>query len=295
MQKRIFLLAALIILLFTTSGCMKYSTSIEISKNDEVTLKHTVALDNKIIDTENPNFNERGYSQKDIQNELRNDYISELQEEKKFHINEFNKNSFSGYNIEKKYRKPSNFRAIDLPEGYSILPRGKKLQKYPIVSQSTFFIKKYTISLKFDPSVIKDYDTSTGYVKTKRAYLNSLDTRYLDADYDRDNPPVYWDVLDTKPDMTLAIKIPRKASEHNATSFDDKTHVYTWDLSNNPKFKTGEPIEIILEYKKYDFFSIILVLIVMIATIVGVYKNKDYIPEKSDENLSAFWLALMYN
>ena len=45
-----------------------------------------------------------------------------------------------------------------------------------------------------------------------------------------------------------------------------------------------KPVDIVLEYEKINFLSILFTLLVIIATIIVVVKNKDYSDIKKNDN-----------
>ena len=85
-----------------------------------------------------------------------------------------------------------------------------------------------------------------------------------------------------KPTFELSIKIPKRASENNATKI-VSSREYKWEL---PIDRTQE---IILKYERWNVFSILFIILLIYGTSIFFSKNSQYIANKEDiDNKNAF-------
>jgi len=283
------------------SGCTKYSTSIEVTKKDEVILtqKSMVSADLlKAIDSDFDDKNPHARLDRIFNNKLENNY-----REKKFNVINIRDENYIGRQFSKKYKHAKYFFSDNLPPGYMMATNSDlpvDIKKYP-------FEAIYTINLKFDPQKLKtaandiykleksvkisEIRENNRVENTEHAEMEEYDgaekkpvemsdeeKRYLEIKQQLENPAI----------MDLTIKIPQEASENNATTVDSATNTYIWKLSEMEKVKNGESVEILLKYKKTNYFSIVISILILISTIIIFNKNKKYTENESDETKKAF-------
>ncbi len=248
------------------SGCIKYKTTIEINKKDQLTITQRLTFDKRgIKDSESENF-EYALSRW-------NDFF-EKEKDQKYDVKGFKAKKIRDGNIEgriyTKTCKKANFLAIeDLPDGFTIPSDANN----PIVINKMPFGTRYRITLAYNPKKIKQTNYS----------LFDKEELYKIGISDETIKPLL-----KKSTADLTIKIPRKARKHNATKVNEKTHEYYWELGNFDNLDKQKEIPIYIEYGKINFLSILILLAILIWTYKVIKKNKDFKPKNDDETKDAF-------
>ncbi|MBR2068905.1 MAG: hypothetical protein IJ877_04000 [Candidatus Gastranaerophilales bacterium] len=303
MYKKILAFAFAGFLALATSGCIKYSTSIEVTKKDEVILSQVGGISIKLLQTFDPEFSIddpfKNWEKKENKDKERQ------YKRKGFKVKEYKDEHFVGDEVYKKFKKAKFFLAEDLPEGYLLANNTTspvEIKKYP-------FGTVYSIHLKFDPRKLQQ-NNENPFLREKEEQPqttpeNAENAANPENSENPENPEAQAQQESTvdpmkkimeemlkqpemQPYMDLSIKIPKKAKEHNATSVDRKSHTYKWVFSEMEDVKNNKPVEIILKYEKTNFVSIIFTLLMLISTFIIVSKNKQYSEKQTDENLEAF-------
>ena len=268
MYKKILMLVFAIMFAIFASGCVKYSTRIEIDKNDKLVLSQKILIDKKTIQ-------ESGY-EFDIEklSEQLGDYIiknrQKQYETNGYQLNDYEDSNFTGESFTKKHRKAEYLNVEELPDGFMLPNDAKK----PIDIKRGPFGAKYKIDLKYDPKKAKQLNENIYTAAKSEANIVGVDEEQIKN-------------MSQNAVAELTIKIPKKAKKHNATSVNEATHEYYWNLGNPADEDKLGSNEIILEYQKTNFLSLIFVLLLIIGTIYVRNKNKVFQYE-SDETKDAF-------
>ena len=270
MNKKLILFIIICAFTVILSGCTKYSTNIEITKKDEVIVTQTVLLDLDFYKTLDIDYDpavpyrswDRFFNKKTEEKYLNKDYK----------VRNITDNQHIGKEFQKRFKHAKFFFSNSLPEGYFT----SEDSDLPVIIEKSPFGAKYSINLKFVPKRIE--------VLSKDIYPPLM---YADAK-NQFKAQNYNNSELTKPSTELTIKIPQKASKHNATSVDSETNTYTWKLSETEEYRNGQDIDIILEYKTTNITSIAVFLFVMIVILIAIIKNKKYGDMKPNETMGAF-------
>ena len=291
-MKRFILAAALISLIFCTSGCVKTSYNIKIDKKNNITISETEAYNQKLFKS----FAQDSQSRKDL---AAIDKSMEADKEnlkaEGYDVVDYDKDGFKGLTIKKDYPKNS-LKASDLPKGFS------SVKESPITIEKGFLKTQYHISVEYDANKAMSENTNNSLVsglsktsgmtnKNQQAASDSEDNKDAAAvENNESSVPAANNVsskssnagnafndmmsslMDTAPELApsidLTITIPYKATKSNATKAISDTE-YFWQL------KPGEKNSIYVDYEKYNYVNIIVaILFAIIFIFSGLYYKK---------------------
>lgn len=276
MYKKIFLIISLISASIMLSGCIKYDTNIEITRNDKAIITQIYAINTNVVQTYVPNF--------DINNPFNNPESEEYKrierkyKNKGYQINAYKNGDFVGREMKKTYKRAQYIKSKDLPEGISAITS----QSDPVKIKKNPFWATYSIHLKLDNKKLAEISNQENKNIQNDDFITSEDKNKFASDMPES-------IKNIMPQMTLSIKIPKKASRHNAISFDKKKHIYRWDYTKSITEGKNNTNEIILEYNKINFLSIIFILLIIASTIYVAVRNKQLIKNKNNNiNMRAF-------
>ena len=270
MFKKISALFGMLALMVVLTGCTKYSTTIEITDKGEAILSDVTAANIEALKKTDANFD----ADKALEGNIKNSNYQNSENKLKargFSVTKYKKGDFFGIEIKKKFAKANYIQLTDLPQGF-------KLQKDaipPIYIKQLPFKTTCKINISIAPSKLKEGQ------ENKLKLLN--DWQYIKNAAQGENT-----LEENKPITELIIKIPKKAKKHNATKVDSKTNEYYWELSNMENFINQKPVDIILEYEKINFLSIIITLLTIVFTISFMFKNERYSNRNRKSNMQPF-------
>ena len=248
---------------FLITGCVKTTTTMEIGKDKSMKLTMIEAIDTNIADGEAA----------DQLFGMDASHKAEL-EEKGFYIEQYEENSKKGYKITKKFSNiddVSSEGVFESEEYSEVLTK-----KDPVIFTVKKGIFKNTYKAKYlnDPSnyeriVDDDFDPTCEYSLTEDGDEVKCGSTSITPEESRRQFEAYKESYNSVIDdaeSKFILKLPYKASSHNATNVDGKT--YIWDLK---KVSTIE-----FEFPVYDMTRIyiaigagVLLLLFIIVTAVG--------------------------
>ena len=272
-MKKVFLSILICFTIFCCSGCVKYSYDIEINNKDEIAWSQIQAFNINVFKSLDSNF-ESKWDQ--MYNEISTEYKNEG-----FNVEQYQDETFAGFKIAKNNIKLGNFKD-NLPAGFqskqaervivekgfvkttykldliynadeamnkapggtfSTESGGEKTETYASNNNEPDIISKETITDPATGDVIEKTVYSNGSTSTSRYNPKALSAFSNSIESAVNSMPGMQPVMD------LTIKIPVKASKTNAAKIiNDKE--YQWSLVSE------EPVEIVLEYSRYDFSSV---------------------------------------
>ena len=283
-MKRFLLAAALISVVFCTSGCIKTSYNIEIDKKNNITVSETDAYNQELFQALAKD-SKSAKDLADIDNSIESD--KESLKAEGYDVTDYEENGFKGLVIKKTYPKNS-LKDTDLPIGFT------SAKTNPLVVEKGFLKTYYHLNMVYDVneaaqnnknmaslSVLSNNvgnQTSSEDDNNENTYTDeSNDSESASSSTDTSsNASVFNNIIkaltDTVPELTpsmdLTIKIPYKATQTNATKVLSDTD-YFWQL--DPKEKN----RIYINYERYNYGNIIMVIFVLIASILfGIYYKK---------------------
>lgn len=294
-MKKISLLCLFCIITFLCTGCVKYSYNIEIDKNDKVTISETEAMNLSMLKSFDANiedkiqeevektseeYKQKGYEVKSYSDDVYNgltiikkdiDFDKTIQSlPKNFVSDESNKNVFSK---EKKFLK--NVYKIHLYSNINAAfennPEGSFLNGTPQEQ-----VEETSESMDGNKIVSKEkiVDEATGDVIEKTVYENGA---VMTSRYNPKEQAQFTDAMGSMVENTpgmmpvaeLTIKVPKKPKKHNATKVLSDTE-YQWNLVSEK-----QPVEIVIEYEKYEFATFAMVLsLVLLFLVLAIIFNK---------------------
>lgn len=281
-MKKLFFLGLVSCLAVFCTGCVKYSYNIEIDNNDKIAISKTQAMNMSFFENYDPKFDEKFKSG-----------IAKSQEEFKqrgFEVKEYKDNIYTGITLTK---QNLNFNNVinDLKDDFNN-------DLYAFTIEKSGLNRIYKIHLTYDmqkamnnisgsetanfnsreqnnPMVVdenedsiisktKETDPETGDIIETTTYENGViaTSRYSPAEQEQFGQAIgasLNSVPGLKPVSELTIKIPKKATKHNATKVINDTEYY-WDLAGEK-----QPVEVILEYQKFDYSSIGIILSALVV------------------------------
>ena len=285
-MKKVLLLGIVALTAFICTGCIKYSYNIEVSDNDKVTISKTQAMNLKFFENYDPQFDEK--YQESI-TKTRNEYS-----QRGYEVNEYKDNTYTGITLRKEN--------IDFENTIDDIKDDFKNDAYAFLVQRNGLNKRYKIHLVYDfnkalsniseehdtddytllskdqnPGVVSrtgETDSETGDVIETITYDDgtTVTTRKISAQEENFGKALGSAIAGTpglKPVSELTIKIPKKATKHNATKVISDTEYY-WDLSGK-----AQPVDITIEYEKFDYavLGIIISVIIVIGLLVLVFNK----------------------
>ena len=295
-MKRFVLTAALVSLVFCTSGCVKTSYNIEIDKKNNITVSETDAYNQelfKALAKENNSVKDLSTIDDDIEKD-KESLISEG-----YDVQDYEQDGFKGLVIKKVFPKNS-LKDKDLPAGFT----SDKIN--PFVVEKGFLKTHYQLNLVYDVSKIAENNNNRAVLSGLSKLDNTADTnKQQDSNYDTDEnnaaeetvsdgtdnddfaaqdsdkssdvqnkniDNVIGAVVDSvpglAPSMDLTIKVPYKATKSNAAKVLSDTE-YFWQIDSK------KPNEIYIDYEKYNYGNIILsIILTIIFVFFGIYYKK---------------------
>lgn len=301
MYKKLLFFIAIFAFSVALSGCTKYSTTFEITKNDEViiTQQNALSIDlYKAIDYEYDSSDPFKNWDKLFNKKLEERYIN-----KGFTIKNIIDDKYIGKELQKKFKHAKFFFSDSLPPGYLITADSD----LPVVIKRCPFKTFYSIHLSLNPKKLKEASKEAygwhslvriNALKAKQANNTSKntgnDTKNQDSKKETDksnsasSSEEKADLL-AMPEITdLTIKIPVSATNHNATSVDTLSNTYTWKISETNEYKNMQNVNIILEYEVTNKVNIVILTLILLITLIIVFANRKSKKVQSDESESAF-------
>ena len=249
-MKKVFLTSLILGLTFICTGCVKFDYNIEINKDAQIKISQTQAFNVKFFRAINPAF-DTGFK-KSVEE------LSKKYREAGFKTAEYNDDAFSGVTVIKDKLTFNNVTEA-LPEGFN-------KDEGSFIANRGFIKSSYKIHLFYDlGTALGSQDIKTGQRISSAGMPQAVLSRRRNSQYingqlvDMNSVQQKYDAIEgEKPDIApvskLTIKIPAKASKHNAdTLLSDKE--YQWNLA-----ATEQPAEIILEYEIIDLSKIAMTL-----------------------------------
>ncbi len=289
-MKKLLLLSVIFILAFICTGCVKYSYNIEVGNDDKIAISKTQAMNLKFFENYDPQFDKK-FQENIAESEKKF-------KEQGFETSAYKDNIYTGLTLTKKDLSFAN--AIDS------LKDDFKNDAYAFLVQRHGLNKHYKIHLIYDfnkvlnnvsdnqdsdgfamqtpepteeqesniVSKTSETDSETGEVIETTTYDNGMTvtTRKNPAQEEKFGKALGSALAETpglKPVSELTIKIPKKATNHNATKVISDTEYY-WDLTGE-----SQPVEIILEYEKFDsaILSILISVLICLGFLIIVFNK----------------------
>ena len=290
-MKKFLLFSLVSIIAVFCTGCVKYSYNIEINDKDKVSLSKTQAMNLSFFQNADPNFNEKFY-----------EGLAESEAEynkKGYEVHEYNDGTYTGMTLKK--------QNIDFEKAMDDLKEDFDNQTSVFSIQKTGLKKQYKIHLSYDlkqamdkmsegdsqstlsdnndsnystideeegvVSRTKETDPETGEVVETIEYENGtvVTSRYNENERQQFSQALgagLGSVEGLKPISELTIKIPKKATKHNATKVISDTEYY-WDLAVE-----NQPVKIMLEYEKFDMGTLgMIISVLVVLAILGIVFN----------------------
>lgn len=258
-MKKIALYCLMLFILFTTTGCKKFSYSIDIDKKDNVTISETEAIN---ISTLQSLPREGNYNSK----------IEEAQ----------NNLKAEGYTVEVyndgEYKGLTKTKKVGLAKELKKLPTGfRPLQSSPILIEKAFLKNKYTIKWQYridSAGTPSDKLENSDILEQVSQNEENLETTAFN-NFSNQNGINSNLVTPLQPVADLTIKIPYRATTHNATKYvkTKKGYEYTWNLTTDNNY-----INIDLIYEKVDYsgsIAVITLLLLVAGLFIFMLKMKE--------------------
>ena len=277
-MKKLFLMTLVSIVSVFCTGCVKFSYDIQIDDKDKVTISELKQVKFPPLSSET--------FQRDLKKDLGPIVSKYIDAGYEVDLTFADKDGNSGFVIK---RKGLSFldASENMPKGFKnndknsfVVKRGllKRFYKLHLVYTledavneaateaqnlklaSRAFIKYKDVLNKFAMSTTKTIDPVSGNVLVTTKYaggnvvLSQYDSLAASGGFQEQ----------ASPQAELTIKIPVKATKHNASKVISDTE-YKWILLDE-----SQPVEIIIEYEKYDFSTIAMIFSILVIGIGAV-------------------------
>ena len=282
MFKKFPLLFVIFFMAFIASGCIRYSTRMELTPQDELIVIQQFGFDMDFLEMIDSYFDKESFLEY-LESKTVQDYTKRF-ERRGYSTGKYVNDKYAGKQFNRMYNRAKYVEQMDLPEGYTV-PSGIH---YPIKITRNAFRTTHSIRMQFNPKELQEKNKNiiTEIKKYKR--------EHYDMEEEPDDELRTLSSLEelfkqdvTYPKMDLTIKIPQKATTHNAAKENDLTHEYTWVFSDMNEVKEGKPVDIVLEYQKDNVAGMISIIILIIIAMIIIIANRKYIRE-SDDTKNAF-------
>ena len=288
-MKKIILFGLISFMAILCTGCVKYSYNIDIDDNDNISISKTQAMNLSFFENYDPQFDEkfkegisksenefkqRGYEVKQYKDDIYTGITLTKQNLKFENViddlkDDFNNDSYA-FSIEKNGLNHSYkiHLIYDFKRAMDNMSGGESASLNSPDMQGTAEEEEGIVSKT------KETDPETGEIVERIEYENGavVTSRYNPEEQEEFGKALgasLGSMPGIKPVSELTIKIPKKATKHNATKVISDTEYY-WDLAGE-----NQPVEIILEYEKFDFATLGIIVSVIIALgILGFIFNK---------------------
>lgn len=249
MKKKILYFSLLMLIIISTTGCIKFNSTMTIRKDKSLDFSIIYAMDSAYLGD----------------NELLTSENKSDLEKKGFQVSNYEEGSMKGFNI-KRNIKNIDFISSDKDTTYNLsgLVDNSEDNKYVFKVKKGLFKNKYTADFKFDTSnSINDTETD-------------IDSDFSNGDtsieYDNNDMPDLSNLSNMNMDLSFKVNLPYPAKENNATNSTNNNKELTWNLTSNNQ----ENIK--FEFELYNMTTIYITIgifaIIIIFIIVIIIKNK---------------------
>ena len=263
MYKKLFIAFSALFLALTTTGCVKYSTSITVTKSGKLDLSMLCTYDTDQVKAIMPDF--------------KMDTTKAFTfEEQGYVVQDYKEGAFVGQRVSKSFNNTNSFTKSDLPDGYTLAEDVSK----PIEVDKTLLKTYYYVHLNYDPEKLKGAQPKgqnpppaaqkgakkPQKVQPQKAVQPNKENPQTEVESEYQKTHIL-NLDGTNPQTELLIKIPGKSVKNNAKVVSLKTHEYLWVFES---YKGGE---ILLQTKSWNVSGIIYTLLALIALIILIIRR----------------------
>ena len=273
MKKLVKILMSLL-LVFGLTGCVKYTTSMEVKKDKSVTLEIIYAMDTSAM--EDLNFGEltedEDYEDEDLDaaNEIELTDYEEEEEDIASNDSSVNKEDYEW--LEKKGYKVEEYTYEKDDSKYVGVKITKKYDSIDDISKDKDITVDFTTLFNDKDNFKEEFFSKKGNIYKANFVFDFTQ----DGEDVSDQYASYQGAFDLK----YTIKLPNKAKKHNASKVSDDGLTYTWNL------KYGKKNKVEFEFGFGSSKTILLVVgaIAIVAIIAGVVllKKKNTTPTTTE-------------
>ncbi len=278
MKKLVKILMSLL-LVFGLTGCVKYTTSMEVKKDKSVTLEVIYAMDTSAMEdldfgelTEDEDHEDEDYEDEDLDaaNEIELTDYEEEEEDIASNDSSVNKEDYEW--LEKKGYKVEEYTYEKDDSKYVGVKITKKYDSIDDISKDKDITVDFTTLFNDKDNFKEEFFSKKGNIYKANFVFDFTQ----DGEDVSDQYASYQSVFDLK----YTIKLPNKAKKHNASKVSDDGLTYTWNL------KYGKKNKVEFEFGFGSSKTILLVVgaIAIVAIIAGVVllKKKNTTPTTTE-------------
>lgn len=255
MKKKILSLSAIIMLLFTLTGCVKFNANMSINKDKSMKYSVIYAFDTTI-------FGEQSI----ISSEDKNELIK-----KGYTIEEYSEGNMKGYTISK------NFKNID-----KVSSTGEVLYDISGIldddsDNDIFYVKKgflknrYKAYFKFDSSESDLNDDANNITDDEDDSMDDDSTVSLEDELNIDG----LNNINTNMDLKFVVNLPYSAISNNATDVSNDKKTLTWNLMSDKEQFIEFEFELKNSISKYIFIALgILLSAFILCVVINIINNR---------------------
>lgn len=254
MKKKVLYLSILILLILSTTGCLKFNTTMKINKDKSFDFSIIIAIDKTYI------------GDKDVFNEEKKKEIRE----KGFNVTDYQEKNMVGININKKIRN------IDLVS--STNNENFNLSKI-LASQSNetliFKVKKGIFKNRYIANIKLDNLNDSNLASNKKnEEINFNNVIGTEDDNKDDLDSDFLQSAITNIDLSFKVILPYPAKTHNAISASNNNKELSWNLATDNQKTIQFEFEL---YNRKNIYIILSIIIILIIILTG--NNKKFNPK----------------
>ena len=230
MKKKIFSLIALLTMIFSLTGCIKYNATMEIKSDKSMDFTIIYGFSKSMLEMSNQNDN--GENQTGDDGTISSQEVMDEEELQKlkdagFEVKEYSDESYKGYEISKKIANIDDYSSdTDIEYSLSGIFDEKADSKIFKVEKGTDK-NVYTANFKFDANEANEDNQTSNE--------NDTTTNDTTTENDGDNMDLsqLTQAMSSSMDLKYVVKLPSPALSSNATSKNEDGTELTWNLSLN--------------------------------------------------------------
>ena len=260
MKKLVKILMSLL-LVFGLTGCVRYTTSMEVKKDKSVTLEIIYAMDTSMAD--DLNFGDLEEEDTEYEDEEDLDATNEIEvtdydEEEDIAADESSINKEDYEWLEKKGYKVEEYSDEKDGSKYVGIKITKKFDSIDDISKEKDLTVDFT-------TLFEDKDTFKEEFFSKKGNIYKANFVF-DFTQDGEDVSEQYASYQSAFDLKYTIKLPNKAKKHNASKVSDDGKTYTWNLKYGKKNK----VEFEFGFGSDKTILLVVGIIAIVAIIAGV-------------------------
>lgn len=247
MKKKVLYLSILMVLIISTTGCLKFNATMKVNKDKSFDFSIITAIDKNY-------FGEQEVFTEEKKKEIR---------KKGFDVTDYQEGNMVGVNINRKIKNidlVSSTNDIKFNLSEILDSKSNKITIFKV--KKGFFKNRYIANINLEtPS---DLSSSSNEQNKEIDFSNLMNT---EDNNKNDLDPNFLQSAITNIDLSFKVILPYPAKEHNATNVSNNNKELSWNLTT----ANQEPIE--FEFELYNRRNIYIAAAIIIILIMFIISN----------------------